>query len=315
MTRIFSILAPQTNELTMVTYSKQDLLNFNKKGLIPGPGESEVSFSKRVATSMNSKEIIFDYFKNLSPEKISESDKKEAQSLCQSLFDINPDWVPAFYSSKHLFPWQGACTYLFETEDGNLSAIQLRNIFKKKGTLLGIYKIQEILSHEFVHASRAGFKESPFEELFAYQTSTSFFRRTLGPFIQNEREGIFFLLSTFLFLLVNTITIFFDLVLPVYWGAFLIFLPFLFLSLITFRGLKVHRSYQNCLKNLVKLSGNHSTANKIIFRLTAEEIKQFTKQNTLEISQFIKDSISAELRWKVIVWAYLPHLEKEVSHG
>ena len=90
------------------------------------------------------------------------------------------------FSNERLAPWHGGCAWIFQFAEGLPTAalIQLRQVFSRQPTFLGIYHRDELLTHELVHVGRMKFEEPRFEELFAYETSTSAFRRWFGPLIQ-----------------------------------------------------------------------------------------------------------------------------------
>ena len=79
---------------------------------------------------------------------------------------------------KRLPFWIGGMTYL----DREVPVIRLK------------HPSAEILAHEEVHILRAAFTEPQFEELLAYQTSSSPLRRFLGPLFQAPWESYAFLL-------------------------------------------------------------------------------------------------------------------------
>jgi hypothetical protein len=48
---------------------------------------------------------------------------------------------------------------------------------------------EEIIAHEKIHFLRSAFSEKRFEEIIAYQTSSSFLRKALGPIFQTPLES------------------------------------------------------------------------------------------------------------------------------
>lgn len=109
-----------------------------------------------------------------------------ALSYFESLFYIRPDWIPFSYSKKGLALWEGGATWI---EKGS-ARIQLKS---KKNPFL--YSMEEILSHELVHAVRASFDSPQFEEILAFQTSVNPVRRFLGPLFSSPNESLLFVLS------------------------------------------------------------------------------------------------------------------------
>jgi hypothetical protein len=146
------------------------LLELNREGFIPGPGETEEQFLARVERSKK----FFDEGSWIPKPHWDWVD----QSL-QEIFDFSPRYVPVFYSNRDLRLWQGAAAW----SDGT---VQLREGFRK-GSYLG-YAREEVLAHEAVHIARAAFQESRYEEFFAYLTSEKKWRRVLGPIVRRPWE-------------------------------------------------------------------------------------------------------------------------------
>ncbi len=91
------------------------------------------------------------------------------------------------YSNKGLRFWEAGCTW----SDGS---IQLRKVFEKKRVWL-LYSRDEIIAHEQVHAKRLHLEEPVFEEILAYRTSKSRFRRYWGPIFRTPKESLLFALT------------------------------------------------------------------------------------------------------------------------
>ena len=104
----------------------------------------------------------------------------QESNLSLPLFDIWELSAFILYDDASLLPWQGALLWEYETEDGKkYPVIQLRKTTPK--FFFKFYKKEEMFLHELVHAARFDFKQPLFEEMFAYQTSSSRFQRILGP--------------------------------------------------------------------------------------------------------------------------------------
>ncbi len=150
------------------------LCDLFRRGLIPGPDETEEAFLKRVekATSLDHPEW-----------------REAAQKTVHS-FGFNIDWVPMEYSNRKLAWWEGAATWL---QEDHLPSIQLRNSFKK-GSFLGYHR-SDILAHEALHAARMCFKEPKFEEILAYSIAPEKWKRFFGPFFVRPWESVVLLVS------------------------------------------------------------------------------------------------------------------------
>lgn len=182
----------------MTTLTNEQLLKFNRLGIIPGPEETHETFAKRADYCLKLKEQLgHEFTKTLAAEP---SDDKEvivsAVDELIPLYDIAPDWIPIFFSNYKLPFWHGGCAWIFQIAEDTPTAalIQLRRSFRHSARYLGIYDRHELLVHELVHVGRMSFQESQFEEMLAYRTSQSAFRRWFGPIIQSSIESVLFVL-------------------------------------------------------------------------------------------------------------------------
>ncbi|NGX31922.1 MAG: hypothetical protein K940chlam8_01308 [Chlamydiae bacterium] len=107
-------------------------------------------------------------------------------------FGIKIDREKIFYSKKMLMPWHGAMTCC----DGKSSTIQLHPKLRSKKKLYGLYNKFEIIAHEWIHIQRIHLNAPLFEEVIAYQTSSSFFRRFFGPIFNPLESIVFVVLAT-----------------------------------------------------------------------------------------------------------------------
>ncbi len=142
------------------------------KGWIPAPAEPDEEFLARVEKS---------HQRLLNPRAIKDVD-----------FDQSVLPLLIFRSNKKLPFWTGALTWIVSFEDGcKIPLIQLP-IKPRRYTFT---KEREIIDHERVHALRVAFEEPMFEEIIAYRTSPSKFRRFFGPLLGTSTEGTLFFLS------------------------------------------------------------------------------------------------------------------------
>jgi len=245
----------------------RELLALDKIGFIPGPGENEETFLARVAKSK-------EQFKK--GDWIPEAHWDWVREYLDEMVHVKPLYICAFYSNRSLAPWQGAAAWI----DGRvLNSIQLRTGLKK-GTYLGIYSREEILAHEAVHAARSGFNENRYEEFFAYMTSEKKWRRVLGPILQRPWEAWPFLF----FAMVGVIWP------AAYLGAAI------WSALGFFRLIKQHWRLKTAGARIVELTGDARRARAVLFRLTDEEIYQFSKG--MDIDFYARNQSC--LRWRII---------------
>jgi hypothetical protein len=246
----------------------EELLALNQKGFLPGPGESEEDFRQRV------EEVKKSFFAS-GEQSIPYSHWDWARIHLREVYDFMPDCLPAFYSDKGLMPWQGAASWI---DGGRIASIQLRESLRK-GHYLGLYKREEILVHEVVHAARSAFKEDRFEEFFAYATSESRFRRVLGPIVRRPWEVWPFLACCFA-------------------GAFF---PAAFLGAGLWAALgfarlaRGHWILQKAGEKLAEVTDDARIARAVLLRLSDSEIEKVGRGETVG---------DASLRWRLIRLAY-----------
>ena len=156
---------------------KHELLGFFKRGLIPGPSETEEAFLNRVR------------------ERLPLPEWQRVKRLPEE-WGFSIDWVPLQFSSKKLYFWEGAVFW-------DTPMIQIQPRLQSKNMLT------EILHHESIHAAREAFDEPFFEEVFAYRTSPVAWKRFLGPIFQRVWEFPLFALACFIFPFLFPIVVFF----------------------------------------------------------------------------------------------------------
>jgi hypothetical protein len=246
-----------------------ELIRFNERGLIPGPGELEEEFSFRAAEA------------GKKDRGIPENHWDWARARLKEIFDFEPRYVSAMYSNKGLAPWQGAASWI----EGREIALVQMNERLKSGSLLGLYDRDEILAHEGVHAARSGFDEDGCEEFFAYLVSEKKWLRVLGPIVKRPWEVWPLLIGAAL-----------GLVSP--WGTLA---AALWTGLGFLRLIRQHRTLAKAGNRVFKSVQDRRRARAILFRLTDREIGQLARGMDLE--EYAKKQ--GCLRWRLIRIAYL----------
>jgi hypothetical protein len=254
------------------------LHSFDEKGLFVLPGESEKTYRMRV--------------QSLDCTQSNACDHAGARARVRELFSIDPTWVAISYSNDGLYPWEAACMWY-----DSVPSIQLRKVFEKKTHLLGLYAKDEVLAHEYIHAVRAPFGDSPFEEFFAYLVSNRF-RAFLGPLFQRPQDGLWFvgtLLAacmsfTFSSLLENEFL----------WGLFCFF-GLVFVSYFLFLAGRLGRlfwQFWRAWQHLLPLT--EKKAWPLMIRLNDEEIRLFSRLTTHEIAAYIIAQKKEDFRWQIL---------------
>ena len=245
----------------------QELFSLNKEGFIPGPSESEEDFIQRVASVKKSGQT---------GQSIPDSHWDWVHASLEEIFDFRPACLFAFYSNKNLTPWQGAASWV---EGKKIISIQLRKALER-GSYLGLYKREEILAHEAVHAARSGFDEPQNEEFFAYMTSEKKWHRVLGPIVKRPWEVWPFFAAM---------------------GAGAFF-PFAYLAAAIwaafgfYRLIRQHRRLSLATKNIFATGLDRASTRAVLFRLTDAEILMFSKGGKIEDYRKRQKC----LRWRLI---------------
>jgi hypothetical protein len=246
----------------------RDLLALDKIGFIPGPQENELDFLARVEKTKE---------KFNQGSWIPDAHWDWTREYLHQLFHVKPLYICAFYSNNRLPVWQGAAAWI----DGSaLDSIQLR-VGLRKGSYLKIYKREEILAHEAVHAARCAFQESQFEEFFAYMTSENKFRRVLGPILRHPWEAWPFMICALGGVIWSGL----------YLGASVL------IGVGFFRLIKRHLILKRASQHVFKVTGDAALTRAILFRLTDEEIKRFARGESID--QYAEKQQC--LRWRVIL--------------
>ncbi len=286
--------------------SDNDLILCNQQGFIPGPEETDEQYLKRVAYCLNLKENMLQEGCEVPPEMqpIPKDLIDDFSKITVPLFDICPNWIPIVFSNQQLAPWHGGCAWIFQyNEKTPMGAFfQLRRAFAKKEHYLGIYSRSELLAHETAHVGRMLFEEPRFEEILAYRTSPSTFRRWFGPIVQSPWESMVFLFLLLISVVIQFFIAYSDVPRETFLGFWSMLLPLGWLTLGLIRLWRGHSQFNSCLDGLKIIAGDEKKANALIFRLQDSEITAFSKMSLDEIHQYA--DFQKSLRWRLINLIY-----------
>lgn len=289
--------------------SDDELVYYNKQGIIPGPEENETDFVKRAQHCLTLKEQMTD---KLGDELALEMDNLVSSELIQQtapitrqLFDVVPTWIPVIFSNQRLAPWHGGCAWIFQfTEETPVAAFfQLRRIFAQSSHYLWIYSREELIAHETAHVGRMLFKEPKFEEVLAYRTAKSFFRSWFGPIVQSAWESVLFIISLFLIFLIDIFYIISPYE-PHFNMAWIKALPLILIGVGVARLWRRQRQFAQCLKTLQNLLHDPKKTNAVIYRLQDDEIIRIGRMTPNELLEYASVKKTHSLRWRVITHAY-----------
>lgn len=298
--------------------SDKELLRFNQQGLIPAPGESEEAFSSRAQACLALKSLLSTQeFQKTLPFDVETSQPEEAlkgaYSSTKHLFDIQPAWLPFFYSNYRLTPWHGGCAWIFQLADEGprMAFLQLRKAFAKNQRYLLLYERDELIAHECAHVGRMLFEEPRFEEVLAYRTNPSKWRAWLGPIVQSATESLIFITVLFATLLLD----FYHLLIEDYETylslGWLKLAPLGLFFLALGRLWKKQKIFKNCLSHLQALLGDETSANHVIYRLSDHEIYLFATLSEPSILEYVHSERVKSLRWHLLWLAYFQNASKD----
>lgn len=281
----------------------ENLLKWNEAGLIPGPDETFTHFSKRAEFCLN----IRDQLPELPPfDPLENKLLEESSSASQFLYGMHPAWVPIFFSNHSLFPWDGACSIIFQLKDDSPDSafIQLRKKLNKQTSYLG-YSRKELVLHELSHIGRMEFDEPEFEEMLAWRSSSSPFRRGFGPLFSSQKEsaslGILLLLTILFDVLAFFSSEYTFLSLSLYIKA----IPLLFFLFLLLKLFLKKRKFSKALLSLKHFFKSDEKANAVIYRLRDDEIRFASQLNEKELACFMEGLKEKDLRGFLISEAYL----------
>ncbi len=281
---------------------------WNKQGFLPGPEESQEAFQERVAFCQNLEQHLVQIVGANLPFDVSDQHSQkvleEVLPFTQKLYGIQPQWVPLFFSNYHLSPWHGGCAWIFQLNAQTPTAafLQLRARFRNSLTFLGLYQRHELIAHELAHVGRMLYQEPKFEEILAYQSSSSSWRCWLGPIVQSSKESLFFILLLGVIIMTDfaLLSLGPQMIILAWWMKLLpVVLIVLGLSRLIYR----HRLLQHCLQHLEALYSSQQ-ARHVLYRLLDSEIKQFSHLSPLAIQAFIDQAATQSFRWRFLKALY-----------
>lgn len=250
---------------------EQDLIDLNRQGILAGPLEEKYSFFIRVDQ----------LFKQAPLHPVQFPD------ALRRLYDIAPDYLDVSFSNEGLDAWEAGCTWIW----GNIPGIQLRRSLRTSNRWMGLCSKEEVLAHEAVHAVRVKFQEPLFEEMLAYQTSKSGWRRFWGPLFRTPNESYLLLLNVLLsgcvMLYSPLIGVLSACLSPIYFIIRLCILQYYFAK---------------AKKKIRKMLGIPPLW--VLLRLTDREIRFFAMQPIPVLEHYVRQQKQHSIRWQQIYLAY-----------
>lgn len=296
------------HDMTDTQATKQLWKEWNAQGFIPGPEETEADFATRIAYCQNLEQHLIQQTGAKLPfakgDEAPNNMIEEAMPLAEELYGIAPRWVPLFLSNHQLSPWHGGCAWIFQLDNHTPTAafLQLRAQFRHSTEYLKIYRRKELIVHEMAHVGRMMYHEPQFEEMLAYQSSSSSWRRWLGPIVQSSRETLWFIILLGIVILSDFALISVGIGSDVW--AWSIKLAPLFLIVLALGRLWLrHRMFNRCLQNLETFYPC-KIARHIVYRLRDSEIEQFAHLPPSELQNTIETLAITSFRWHFLTTLY-----------
>ncbi|GEM_PF-3375773 len=284
-----------------------NVIEFDSLGFILGVNDSLENLQNRWQSNTKFNQYIqsqfdtkgqFDIF-DLSYKpcmRLNDTELAQCQKPISDLYCCQTPWVPAFFCNKGLSFIFGGMAIGFKDDDGiiqtdaEFSFFQLRSSFKHKEKFL-MYTKTEIIAHESCHIARMALDSHKYEELLAYNISSSKFRRWWGSSIRKPTDVLLFFCGILLCLLSQVADIIYS---PNLIISILGKTPFILLLIFfIIRNYKLHQQYQKAHQQLQKDFGKKTHA--VLFRLTDNEIDKLSYLPWTEVSKHI-----SEIRLEVI---------------
>jgi len=231
-------------------------------------------------------------------ERIPSALFEDACEATRPLYGFGIDWVPGFFINPS-FGWLfGGCAFYFYPDFFALFIV--RKSFANRERWL-IYGRRELLAHELCHVARIGMASRVFEEMLAYQTATSSFRRVVGSVFRAPRDALLMLGGTFLLLAAQ--------VARTLWLANLRIWPFwaLLLGLLAFLGARLEhyrRVFDRARRNAARVAKD--AALPLVFRCTDSEILTMSEMSDPgELANWFRVRAENSLRWQVVKARFL----------
>ena len=154
---------------------------------MPSDCANSAETSRNCGPSSRKARVEFYEFSLTRAERIREKAYQDAVSATWGLYDFAIHWFPLLHQSRHGLLFAGCALYSYEDF---FAVFVIRKGFQKKDRWL-IYSRNELMAHELCHIARIGFHSRAFEEMFAYCTASSGFRKFIGGMLRSPLDSYF----------------------------------------------------------------------------------------------------------------------------
>lgn len=300
------------------------LAELDARGIILGPGETPAAFADRVSTlARNIAELKQELSRSGRVEflgaRLEQKDAippevfASARDRTQAFYRFAVDWVPGFFSNYQMGLLFAGCAYY--SFDDFFALFIVRATFRERERWL-LYSRTELMSHELSHIAHVAFRSRRFEEILAYQTSESAFRRVVGGFVRTPRDSYLVLGGVFALLaaqIANVVLIragvFTPNTIPT-WPLFVLgLLPLVCLAV---RHVLARRQFLRALERCRLVFGE--AAGAVLFRCADEEVAQLAALDDADaVTRWVDARSAAELRWRLIRHRFAPSASSNLN--
>lgn len=217
----------------------------------------------------------------------------EAHDITEALYGFRAEWVTGFFLDPRCSLLFGGCAYYFYPDFFALFII--RDSFRRRRRWL-IYQRDELLAHELCHVGRVGLGSLRFEEIVAYQTASTTFRRATGGIFQGPQDTYLFLASTLLLLGGQMLRTFVWAALPgwPFWALLAAVAGWLGI-----RHLRLMRQFARAGQRLALAYGAVS-ARRLIFRCSDADVAALAAcPSAAAVQAWVERRAEQSLRWSV----------------
>ncbi len=308
-----NLLSTENFELILAE-DLETLVKFDDHGLLIGPGESLKDYAGRLELlNKNISELADELTENgeveLAGFRFNDTDAipqpifQSAESRTRDLYDFGINWVPGFFTNKQMGILFAGCA-MYSRED-SFAVFVIRKAFQWKEMWI-IYSRTELMAHELCHIAHIGFDTKNYEEIFAYQSSESRFRRVCGGMLRTSADTYLLLFSVFVLLVAQLVNV--AVRPPADWGKFpmpMIFsMTFLTIAFICSRYIFYMNRFRRAVKNLARLFDRRYSL-PILFRCSETEIEKISKfHSDATLREWLNLNRQQSARWRVILQKY-----------
>ena len=284
-------------------------VELDEHGLIIGPGESTTEFieraiklrdnvdefTKRIKTN---EEIEFYGFTLRYEDAIPKDVFKEANNVTKSLFGFAIDWVPGYFCDNKMGILFAGCA-LYSQKDA-FAVFVIRKAFQKSFKWL-IYSRKELLAHELTHIARLAFKTPAYEEVMAFKSGGSRFRRVIGGMFRKASD-VYCTLGTIVLLTIYQIGNIFMRPPEKIWAmpTPIAFMAALAPAAYLLTRLALTHSKLRRANTTLKYAYPNANATSILFRCSENEIKTMATIKQDDLIAWIDAKRIESIRWQVI---------------